>query len=363
MPKEPEKPIVHFGVKGMRWGVRKKDDTGGESTAAKPIPKSPDASGTSGSTPGITYKQPSAADKALTKKYQSLPEPKLTKAEQSKNLLDSQKKSIDKLDASGDWEFEPPPKGLTAEQKKKLVYLGLGAVAVGGLMYMSNESYKRNYSVGELGRNLDGTPNKQSKESQFQDLVNQSKRRSWTTGYIKQQSWDREEFELPVGHTFNRISRHDEKTFGTATYATHSKADFDRYVVGFRGEIDNGNLRHVTFKATAPIKVPNLATTIETLRESMSSDLGRNVSPSEATRQYKTLSGGKWDDPTSQNLFKALQAKGYGALVDEMDAGVIGDTPLVLFNHDIVGPKSSVPMTDARIRASENAVTEIPNRK
>jgi hypothetical protein len=74
------------------------------------------------------------------------------------------------------------------------------------------------------------------------------------------------------------------------------------------------------------------------------------------------MSGGGWSGPREKSLMKALRARGYGAIVDEMDAGVIGETPLVFFSEH-VSSKASVPITPQGIAQAEQSLIEIKNRK
>jgi hypothetical protein len=46
-----------------------------------------------------------------------------------------------------------------------------------------------------------------------------------------------------------------------------------------------------------------------------------------------------------------------------MDAGVIGETPLVVFARELLGPKSSTQMNDNDFHSSENSLIELENRK
>lgn len=76
------------------------------------------------------------------------------------------------------------------------------------------------------------------------------------------------------------------------------------------------------------------------------------------------MSGKSWTMPRDITLLDALKAKGYGAIIDDMDAGVIGEKPLVVFGGDskFTGKISSL-MTNKDVQAAENAITEIPRRK
>jgi hypothetical protein len=79
--------------------------------------------------------------------------------------------------------------------------------------------------------------------------------------------------------------------------------------------------------------------------------------------EYQKLSGGQWNNTQAEQLFGVLRKKGFGAIVDEMDAGVIGETPLVVFARDILGEKNNTPLTHDDITHAESNLIELENRK
>lgn len=211
------------------------------------------------------------------------------------------------------------------------------------------------------------TPGKPVSLDQFHRGVGLSTAKTWgSSGYIQKVSFDRPAMELPAGHIFHRISTTIESSFSEATYAVASIEDFDRYVSTFR--LEKGKtavLHHVTFEAKAPIKVPHLTEVLETMREVLAEESGApttSVSKESAMRAYKALSGGSWTSSRGSSLTSALSKKGYGALVDEMDAGVIGDHPLVVFSK-AVGEKVVQPLTEAAIKTAESSLIELSHRK
>lgn len=199
---------------------------------------------------------------------------------------------------------------------------------------------------------------------QYTKAMQASKYASWSGGgYIKESSYLRPAFSLPAGHTFNRISTAAEKTFGDSTYATHSISDFNRYIAGFSGEKSGIPLKHITFKATKEIKVPDLTTTLDSLETVLKKYSSDPISKEEVVRRYQGLSGGNWSDKHALGLFSELRKRGFGAIVDEMDAGVIGETPLVIFSKAVKPPKNAVPLTNSAMQRAKEALIELENRK
>ncbi|WPJ30703.1 hypothetical protein [Streptomyces phage Psst2] len=320
-----DRSLAHYGVKGMKWGVRKDEETG---------------KGGGGST------------EKWKKSHQPKKEPN---AEQvKKNLEANEKKSLAKLDDPAD---TPTKKSFLAKHKKALIFTG----AVAGLIVANK------IAEAKTVKSIEELRGKSISPETFQKHVMHSKIKTWgRNDYIKDSSWERDEFTLPAGHEFHRLSKKAETEFRGATYSTHNQEDYHRYVAQFRQELGGSNLHHVTFHANEDIRVPKLSTTLDSLREALvggKEEFKAWYTDERVLAKYQELSGGSWDDNHAKGMFDSLRKKGYGAIVDEMDAGVIGETPLVIFARDLVGKKSSEPLTKADIDFAEASLIELENRK
>lgn len=338
-----EKTLKHFGVKGMHWGVIKKEETTNRSSNRQ--------------RKSVSDPQKAAIENALAKKYMAIKPIKRTKAEATKELAKNTEKFLAKADPSVA-EGSIQKKGLSDKQKK-LIKVGAGVAIVGGLVVAS--AYAHNKKIQGF-KQLAGQPISPEK---FVEGVNLSKFKTWgISGYIQDSSFARGEFTLPAGHEFHRVSTLPESSFRPGgVYATHNMEDFNRYVHAFRGEKASSKFYHVTFSTTKDLKVPSLATTLETMREVLSEEMKTEVTPEHAKTVYESYSGGSWDDSRRiTKFFSALSSKGYGAIIDEMDAGVIGDSPLVVFAKHMT-EKISVPLTDDAIKTAEQSLIELANRK
>lgn len=213
-------------------------------------------------------------------------------------------------------------------------------------------------------------PGQHVSSKKFQSLVKGSEAVTWGSGnYIQKSSFERPAFELPVGHVFHRISLGDESEFWPGTYCTPSRACFNRYISGFamldKGATSASGFRHITFKATEPIRVPHITDVFDGLKEVLSENWETPISKItdiEVMENYKQLSGGNWSSPNGKALFENLRKKGFGAIVDEMDAGVIGERPLVLFSKG-VSAKTSARLERSEIKTALNDLTEMAGRK
>lgn len=333
--------LQHFGVKGMRWGVNKVEGSTSSSSNAKKQ-----------STSSSNSKEERIGE------YLKRAAPKLSAHEKAKALSENQKKFSDKFGGDAPNPKENAPEKGWRPTKKQITYGIIGAAAVGAIVYGTYKYGK--YIHPPAGMRVDTT--------QFAAMINHSKTTSWDgVGYIKPSSFNQKEFTLPAGHVFHRISTTVESEIrGSGNYVTHSIEDFNRYVAGFRGEKGQyAILNHITFKATSDIKVPDLLTRLETLGETLNkiSKTGQIYSPEVVKQQYMGLSGGSWSGDLAKKFFEGLSVKGYGAIVDDMDAGVIGESPLFVFAKGALTPKISIPLTTADILAAESNIFEFANRK
>lgn len=320
-----DRSFAHYGVKGMHWGIRKEDKTGSGSDAS-------------------------------TQKWKKAHKPKNpSEAEVKRNLAKNEKKSLAKLEGDG-----PAKQSFVAKNKKTLIKVGVAAGVVGGL-YLSGKVWE-----AKTLKSIQENVGKDISAQDFKNHVNYSKMKTWgKNDYLHDSSFEREEFTLPAGHTFHRLSQKAETEFRGATYSTHNQDDLHRYIAQFRGEL-GGDLHHVTFQANEDIRVPKLSTTLESLKESLiggKEEFRSWYTDERVLAKYQDLSGGSWDDNHAEGMFSSLRKKGYGAIVDEMDAGVIGESPLVIFARDLVGKKSSTPLTDDAIANAESSLVELSNRK
>lgn len=311
-PPLDEALLMHYGVKGMRWGVVKDDE-------------------------------PSSGEAGAKADYKAIYRPKSPKTPQEKRskALSTTTQFVDK--------FESPDGGsrISPETKKKIIYGIVGGLAVAAVVGGAYYAKKNGVSLPNV--NLES----------YMNATKKSRLNAINADFITKASFDRKGFTLPAGHTFTRISTGVEKSFGHVTYASTSDADFNRYVA----QLGMAFNTKVTFKSTHPVKVSSLTSALETLREVLGGTAGRVVDREEALSTYRELIGGKWDSPLASDFFSAMKKKGFSALIDEMDAGVISESPLVIFNHGGLGKKTSKSMSRADIAKTLGVVTDFANRK
>jgi hypothetical protein len=349
----PPEEFAHFGVKGQKWGVRNEEKLKGRDRG-----KGEERSKSSSTKPTKEAAQKLAANEAKWKKKFEDPNapPKSVKEE----LLEQDR----------GWR---PTGGQIALGAIGAAYVGLVAYN----LYTDSQGGSRiggGYGSG-LGSALKPfsfpTPGEAVTAQNYLQACGMSKSASWGfKGFIQPSSYDQAEQTFPIGHIFHRISTHGAEAThpGKAmSYSTSSIEDFNRYLTAFRGEKGSAQLHHVTFKAKEEIKVPDLKTNISSMMEAM----GPGTTPKQALSQYQNLSGGSWNKTsgfdntksTAGKFFDVLQGKGYSAIVDDMDAGVLGQSPLYIFSSDKFTSKVSEVITPDQIKLAESSLIEITNRK
>lgn len=338
-----EEYFQHHGVKGMRWGVRKKEASAG---------------GSGGSS------KPESGDKVspdLQKKLDSSKR-RLTPIEK-RNIEEAQKKH----DAHFEKSVDENPKGWRPTGKQ-VALAAAGAIIVGGIAYkvysgnksspISLEAYQNAVRSSNPHDWLKGYAGKSMSATDFKGISQDSIGRVWSGSYITKES-----FHGPItynsGHQFFRVSHAVEESFGRATFATASKEDAARYFLGWKENTTN----LITFKAKGDVKIPDLHTALETTRELLVSQ-GKKPTPAEVVAKLNNFAGSDFvGTKDGQAIVQRLIAKGYHGIVDYMDHGVYGETPMVLFDPSRFTDKVTTLRDNVDMTSMTSILTDLPNRR
>ena len=311
-----ESHLAHYGVKGMRWGVRKSDQ--------------------------LTGRDYTSAVAQL---------PKLTATEAVAMRKQAQESFMAKSNASE--AGRPSDRSLSPGQKKAL-YIGVGALTaaavVGGSAYM----YSRN-----------GKAELPPSATAYLEQIRHTNQGAFPVGgtSFHPTAVSREGFSLPAGHVFSRVSTVAEKSFADTTYTSFNSDDYNRYLgEGYGRTIGYASLHRIQFSAKEEIRVPSFTDTVETLRETMFAS-GRMASPTDALKEYNRLQGSDFTDAIGSSFLERLRSKGYSAIIDEMDSGRIGDRPLVIIDPSKFTDKAATPLTPQDVLAARKAMTPLPTPK
>lgn len=332
--------LKHFGIKGMRWGVRKEDERSGNDGA-----------------------------KAYIASLNAHKPKKLSEEEERASLVENHQKFLAK--------FQPPPKvddrgkGLSRNQK-----FAIGAVATAvaaGAGFLAYEHFiggdLKVPSSPSWASKIRAMAGKPISPHDFHTAKQASIKGTWVGGnFLQPSSFARGEKTYPQGHLFRRYGMGLEpESFSHYTYATDSKADFGRYIYDMQEPTARSNgifrgFKHIQFTAKEELRLPSTTAAVDTMREVLSRE-GSVATRESAIKAYNEVSGGRWVSPRATSFVEALKAKGFHGVVDEMDAGVVGESPVVLFSHERLSNKVFHDLTWAEVQDAQSSLTELSNRK
>lgn len=325
----------HHGVKGMRWGVINEDKSGSD----------------------------------VQQILKDNPGPKLS-AKEKENIAYNKAKHdthFEKSDSSTEEKGWRPT-------KKQVAVVAIGAVAAAAIIYkiktgnsspevfkeFSKEEYLQVTRVAGSPAWLSQYAGQKMDANSYNGVVQSSISRVWSGAHVTTASFDQAEIVFPKGHQFYRLSHAAEEGFGRATLYVASEADLGRYV----GSSEFGNkTKLIKFAAETDIKIPDLHTRLNAMHKVILESEGKNPNPKRVLTNYSELCGGRWDTVRAKKFFAELEKQGYHGIIDDMDAGVYGEKPLVMFGQHGLSKKTSSDLTEKYIKQLLDNLIEIPNRR
>lgn len=335
--------LAHYGKKGMKWGVVNDDDTPSSKRSSKDEVKT--------SSDGMS--------KAAAKYYKNKTDAELNADGKKKLQAKADKVFPHTKDSKVDG--EDPTAGDLKEgrlSRNQKIALGVGgAVALGALAYYGNQKLNAKQPspftintpnppveslLNRTSTRVDPRASKIDSHRREMDALfgpeenrgDYPERRSATfhAGLRSGKAFDRPEFTIPQSTTFQRLSNHAEtgEGYSKGAYATFLKNDNRSY--GSSEEF--GRYRQtLTFQPTKEVRVPSTRTVLEVLKQDRST-ASRQLTDDETIEIYhREVAGGDWQSPSNQRLMSALKSRGYSAVVDDADAGGMGDLPVVFFGE------------------------------
>jgi hypothetical protein len=332
--------LAHHGVKGQKWGVRKKYD---------PHPSSPSGGGTSQTNRISKNKAPQEAkDKKLLKDLAAKGiTPETMHAKYGPGSMSPQKSQKSEK-TNGAQKFHP----LTKNQKIALA-VG-GAAVVAGLAYYGGVKLKGPAVHLPEGLTPEGLLKAKPTNSYGSYISRQAaQQKGLTEEGLAHLS--KEEINFPVGHVFKRVTTEREtKIRPEGFFAASNDADVEHYKgimplywKGWGKPVDVGYVTHL--EAKKAVKAPSERAMYDFLRDSIAKDPkfraeyeSHRWANKIDKKDYDTLAKKVWpkfsvdmsdtNNYTTQKYFEHLKAHGYNATLDTNDAGVLAKAPIRLLD-------------------------------
>lgn len=316
--------LEHYGVKGMKWGVVNEDESTGN-------------------------------DKKLSK-------------EEAANLEKNKKLHAKKFEVSSEETGWRPTKkqvavvalGLAAATA--IIYAKKSSVDVNNLKPLSVDDYMKAAHFSNYPLQNKIKPGEILSKEQYSDLVSDSSSRIWNQKHhITVDSFKNSKpLTLQKNHQFYRLSQGIETGFKNHTYATANSDDFTRYL----SSSEFGSSKYmINFKATREIKIPDLHTKLEITRRTMARHGVKDLSSKNVIKTYESFSGGPFESKWAKRFSSELLKSGYHGVIDEMDAGVYAESPLVLLDRKAFSDKNSTKISSLALSSALKNIKEIPNRR
>lgn len=309
--------LAHYGVKGMKWGVRKRE--------------------------GLKESFIHSSENFYKSKTSSQLKVEAERKTKTKSATVHPTKRHDDGDPTGD----DLRRGKLSKNQKIVLGVGVAAAAAGLAYYghsklakkepyqpIESDDKKRLRENGEKRDaeldalfGVDGvrSPQKDLANAKLGDLINEQ-----FGGLVNKKAFERPEFTIPKDTIFQRLSNGDEtgEGYNLGTYASFLTGDNGNY----GSSIEFGSMVYnVNFNSKGDVRVPSLTSVLKTVKEVGGN--GNPLSDDDAFALYHKMSGGSWRDDTSSKVIKSLKSQGYSAIVDDMDAGYLGDLPIVFFGE------------------------------
>lgn len=378
----PSEALAHHGVKGQRWGVRKDDDLVGrgssrpklEESSIDNLDKVMTAFYATKSTSQLEAEGKAKLAEQVASEFpaKSVSSKRIAKAEKAEGKvaeldehISAMRKEREALrpgardflkKADLDSRIRDSTAARNSQQKRseqlrsgkltdaqKTALIGLGsAAAVAGLAYYGSKRVEelnaRNHELNqrETSRQweqLFGRPHPGVSTGALGTL--NSGGGSFYVGLTNKKALSRPEFTIPEGTIFQRLSNHPEDTadYGKVKGAYATFLNNDKKLYGASGEFGHKKYT-VNFEADGPARVPSLPTVLAHLKQMNKAeypDKPSMWSDERVYQDYHAMAGGGWSGGTATRLFESLRTYGYSAIVDDMDAGYLGDLPVVFF--------------------------------
>lgn len=337
---QSNKFLSHYGVLGMRWGVRKEDELVGRKRVAAEKTKA-----------NLRATVDNNSDILRKNKYAA----------------------VANLDAAKTPRSEAEAAAIRARNKKIAIGVGVGlTVAAGALLYAANKD-KVDAAVSEALAKLSGKKpetNIQRMPGDYslyqkhkinitteQDAVKANFLSEWLrhdahrTDTITQQAYEKlstDELRLKAGQTLHRVTTNGGEVLRDGAYVSFDPDDANRYKAflpplwktnGFGG---GPNIFSMSMSATSELTSPSAKNRVDIFTTLLKNDkefakywhYDRGDAHKFALSRYNKMALNLCDrdNVATKKYLAEVKRLGYNALVDDNDAGRLARTPLILLD-------------------------------
>lgn len=401
MSDEVEDFLAHYGVKGMRWGVRRSDDEISKSKSEKQedklqkkkdkavvlrrgaaehakIIKEMDELGLD--SPYMRDLYGRAADQSDRMFLITHMESKKSAVKRLRQPIDDKRKKLEK-------DAEALEAGKMTPTQKKMI---AGAVLATGVLvaygaYKYPDIVTRNAKAGE---NI-------SYNNFMKRYSNRAEK--WGTTSLTKAMFDKlddTDVSVPAGTTFRRMTAFADESLGGRLYTTHTSADNDKYqgLYGPMLKMRTGakQLYINEYEMATSIKSPSHKKRVQALIDILDEGgklehngvsfeprtwleavggMAAALDRSNDTLSNQDLALKKYnlfareivgENPIGARYFDKIKQMGYNALVDDNDAGQLSDLPMILLDAaNTTKGRKSTPLTPMMEKEARKRLTEV----
>lgn len=407
--------LAHVGIRGMKWGVRKKKDSGSTSKAT-PTSKNEDRDARRKARSDKILVQANSVQRQiddlkekgtnsyfLRQKYGDAMGVDTRAADMKivlmfghskKALLAAELKGLEASKAHFLADADAAANGRLTSKNKMLIGYAVGTAVVAGVIggaIVSSHMADKKLDAIKSGDKLDF-------DQYWRKL--QKTEMSRVSGISKDafDKMDDTPISVPAGHIFKRVSTDKEEVLRERIFAAYKDEDVTRYQAALPkfwsswgiGGADKGGYV-VSIKAKEAITSPSQKARVKAYMEL----LDENVTGKDFFKKEQTQTGKAWledlgisvpsksktteevalstyrdfslrlaqDSALGTAYYDKIKKAGFNAIIDDNDSGKLSDAPMMIFNTSKSMERlGATVLTPANIQAAKDRLTELANR-
>lgn len=378
----PADALAHYGVKGMRWGVRKSDSTaGGSSSSERSEARKQKKMATLSTKAGEARRIEKEMDELgldspyLREMYgrgldQSDRMFKFAYGYSKENAVKmagaNNKKAAERYES----DLKAVENGKMTRAQKNMLIGGLAVTAVLGAAYIAGADDRRTANA---------LPGERISPRNFFKRYNERSTFFSSTPLNRERfsQLDDNDVTIPKGTVFKRLTAYKDESLDGRLYTTHTENDHAKYqgLYGPMLKMRTGARQLYISNMTVgeSIRSPSHKKRVQAYVDLV---VERNQLPEGTPASYRKMVEDRaisqynifarnlvGDDPVVASYFQKIQDMGYNALMDDNDAGMLSDSPMILLNpRQVVSKRSFTPLTTKMEKEARKRIIEVaPN--